>query len=373
MATTTDTGLSSGESGHNADDWASTLNDEGLNKIIADLNARRDADLFENEVYQRFFNRFGFKVSSVEDIPVQEVRRVEGGPRKKSKSRPGLSDRHLKLTWEQKCQIAQVECDEYRHEMAKEEEETSGIISNLRARMEDIDIRSDDLGKNKAEFKKSVIKDAFIEGREAYASEKFLRYTDEYLRQKDTVIDKLRLSNTALRAQLRKCRDQLRQKEEMGEVLHAVDFEQLKIDNAQCLARIDERNRRIQELKLMAGRTLQTLNNHKNVLNQLHREKKRVTNEINQRMDISNRAVNEMATVRGEIYEEKYNNEKFKAYMESYRVPSVMDFVHVREEYNDITRRESTYRRKLKIAEMALTRHRKLWAQVQRCTVPKDT
>lgn len=53
------------------------------------------------------------------------------------------------------------------------------------------------------------------------------------------------------------------QKEEMGEVLHEVDFNQLKIENQQYIEKIDERNQDLLRLKLMAGNTLQVLNTYK--------------------------------------------------------------------------------------------------------------
>lgn len=52
-------------------------------------------------------------------------------------------------------------------------------------------------------------------------------------------------------------------KEEMGEVLHEVDFNQLKIENQQYIEKIDERNQDLLRLKLMAGNTLQVLNSYK--------------------------------------------------------------------------------------------------------------
>lgn len=53
------------------------------------------------------------------------------------------------------------------------------------------------------------------------------------------------------------------QKEELGEALHEVDFQQLKIENAQFLEKIDERNQDLLQLKLTVGNTLQILNFYK--------------------------------------------------------------------------------------------------------------
>lgn len=49
----------------------------------------------------------------------------------------------------------------------------------------------------------------------------------------------------------------------MGEVLHEVDFNQLKIENSQYLEKIDERNQDLLRLKLMATNVLQILNTYK--------------------------------------------------------------------------------------------------------------
>ena len=55
----------------------------------------------------------------------------------------------------------------------------------------------------------------------------------------------------------------LLQKEEMGEVLHEVDFNQLKIENQQYLEKIDERNQDLLRLKMMHTSTQQVLNTFK--------------------------------------------------------------------------------------------------------------
>lgn len=49
----------------------------------------------------------------------------------------------------------------------------------------------------------------------------------------------------------------------MGEVLHAIDFDQLQIENKQYLAKIEERNSELMRLKLTAGNTIQNLNSYK--------------------------------------------------------------------------------------------------------------
>lgn len=83
------------------------------------------------------------------------------------------------------------------------------------------------------------------------------RFMEEKLRQKDTVIEKLRLKNSTTKAQIAKMEQQLAHKEEMGEVLHLVDFDQLKIENQQYMEKIEERNNELLRLKLSTSRTVQ--------------------------------------------------------------------------------------------------------------------
>ena len=62
-----------------------------------------------------------------------------------------------------------------------------------------------------------------------------------------------------LQVQVRKMEQQLHQKEDMGEVLHVVDFDQLKIENQQYLDRIEERNTELLRLKAATGKAVQVV------------------------------------------------------------------------------------------------------------------
>lgn len=77
------------------------------------------------------------------------------------------------------------------------------------------------------------------------------------------MIEKYRLKLVGLKTQEKKLTTQIRQKEEMGEVLSAIDFDQLKIENQQYLERIEDRNKDLVEKKRTASNALLTLNNTK--------------------------------------------------------------------------------------------------------------
>ncbi|KAF0774406.1 hypothetical protein AaE_001894, partial [Aphanomyces astaci] len=100
-------------------------------------------------------------------------------------------------------------------------------------------------------------------------AEKMVRYMEEKLRAKDAIVEKLRLKNATLKSQAQKIDAQLRQKEEMGDALHYIDFHQLQIENKQYVAKIEERNDELLKLKQTTGNTVQLLNTLKQKLSDL--------------------------------------------------------------------------------------------------------
>ncbi|VUZ40052.1 unnamed protein product, partial [Hymenolepis diminuta] len=109
---------------------------------------------------------------------------------------------------------------------------------------------------------------------------KLSRFLEEVLKTGDILIDRLRLNNSTLRSQRKKLLAEQKQKEEIGEILHEVDFEQLKIENAQFLEIIDTKNQELVRLKLAAGRITQTLNSIKRKLAQVGQESSKILGEI---------------------------------------------------------------------------------------------
>lgn len=80
---------------------------------------------------------------------------------------------------------------------------------------------------------------------------------EDRLKAKDNLIEKLDLKNHSLQTQRWKLSQRVAQKEQMSDMLNAVDFDQLKIENQQYLERIEEKNTELLQVKLTTGRTVQ--------------------------------------------------------------------------------------------------------------------
>lgn len=187
------------------------------------------------------------------------------------------------LTIEQKCEIANSEYELMQQELKEDKKRAERIANTLRAVLEETDIRISELKKDAYEFKRDIVVGGENMRTGKTMAEKMTRYMEEKLRQRDSLIEKLRLKNATIKAQMNKVEAHLRQKEEMGDVLHYIDFHQLQIENKQYLSRIEERNAELLRLKTTTGKTVHTLNVVKQKLLDGIRDSNWLKNEISSR------------------------------------------------------------------------------------------
>ncbi len=83
---------------------------------------------------------------------------------------------------------------------------------------------------------------------------------------KELEVIAVRLENIKLKNQLKKKEQELKAKEELGEGLHMIDFEQLKIENQTYNEKIEERNEELAKLKKKINNTVQILTHVKEKL-----------------------------------------------------------------------------------------------------------
>ncbi|KAL5021439.1 hypothetical protein ScPMuIL_000594 [Solemya velum] len=328
-----------------AEDRLQELTDEQLYNLLEDTIRGNEILQAETQMFEKYLKRvepkdlLGIQPGHTQGLtPSQSAQDViRGMGRKRSKSRSSNIDRSLRLSAEQKCDIAQREIEELKDEIEKLKEESEKVLDTYKAIMEEADLRL-------AETKKNLM---------------------NKIRSRDTLIEKLRLKNSTLKVQKKKLHLQLKQKEEMGEVLHEVDFNQLKIENQQYLEKIDEKNQDLLRLKLMAGNTLQVLNSYKKKLHTLTMESDRLLSEITSRNDLSTRIDTETNVVEVDRAKAEKINRKLRGQLTDYRVPDVMEYVTEKADLYELQKKVKSWERKVEIAEMALKTHRKTWNQMQ--------
>jgi len=168
----------------------------------------------------------------------------------------------------------------------------------------------------------------------------------------DNMKDKLRLKNVSLKVQRKKMLLQLRQKEEVGEALHEVDFQQLKIENAQFLETIEAKNQELIQLKLASGNTLQVLNTYKSKLHQAMEMSINLDKEILLRNELLEKIERETLQVEEDRAKAEAVNQKLRKQLAEFRAPQVMLYVREKVLNGDLEKTVKMWERKVEIAEV---------------------
>jgi hypothetical protein len=219
--------------------------------------------------------------------------------------------------------------------------------------LEQIDLRISSMKREAYEFKRDVVVAGENPRTGRTISEKVIKYYEDQTRNKDGIVDKLRLKNQTLRAQLAKLETSLKQKDEVGDVLHYIDFHQLQIENKQYLAKIEEKNAELMRLKLSTGQTIQTLNSMKVQLGDVARETSRLKGEIKIRTQLLTRLRAENVSL-GETIAKSQDLGLTLARVarESSDMPTIMDYVELKALQANLAKEAASWERKMEIMQL---------------------
>ena len=222
----------------------------------------------------------------------------------------------------------------------------------LRSELEETDLSIQEVKRDTYEFKRDIVIGAenFRTGKTV--AEKMLRYLEERLRQKEGLVEKLKLKNSSLKQQIHKMESQLSQKEEMGEVLHVIDFDQLKIENQQYLEKIEERNNELLRLKLTTGKTVQVLNKLKSKLSALETQSKFLYKRIDENRSALAKVEDEISVAANDTQTAQRANRQLKAELADTERPQVPDYMAVVRDVMELKKKKGDWLRKIEIARM---------------------
>jgi len=216
--------------------------------------------------------------------------------------------------------------------------------------MEERFTRIAEANKEKYEFKRDVLVGGINPRTGKIMAEKVTRYYEEKQKQKDGLLEKLKLKNRALRSQNNKLLKQLQQREDMGEVLKEIDFAQLKIENKQYSITIDEKNNDLIRLKLTTGNATQVLNALMEKLNQLTSQSEWLKGEIKYREQILERVKEDIEKAITEKRIATTKNDQLKHQHESVKVPEIIDYVQQKTEEYQLKKKVLNWERKVEIS-----------------------
>ncbi|XP_026645700.1 coiled-coil domain-containing protein 113 isoform X2 [Microtus ochrogaster] len=299
--------------------------------LVEELSYGNSALKTETEMFEKYYSKLeprDHRMPRLSEIKFSAAEFSQFRSRRKSKARAGL-DRTSGLSVDQKLELVQKELEDTREEIRHMRANAERDLQHHEAIIEEAEIRWIELQRAVHEFEKDILKTISKKKGSILATQKVMKYIEDMNRRRDNMKDKLCLKNVSLKVQKKKMLLQLRQKEEVGEALHDVDFQQLKIENAQFLETIEARNQELIQLKLASGNTLQVLNIYKD------RAKAHTLNI------------------------------KLRKQLAEFRAPQVMAYVKEKILNGDLEKTIKMWERKVEIAEMSLKGYRKAWNKMK--------
>ncbi|XP_052584551.1 coiled-coil domain-containing protein 113 isoform X2 [Peromyscus californicus insignis] len=297
--------------------------------LVEELSYGNSALRTETEMFEKYYFRLeprDYRTPRLSELKISSAEFSQFRSRRKSKAR--LGDR-AGLTVDQKLELVQKELEDTREEIRHMRANAERDLQYHEAIIEEVDIRWTEVQRAVHDFEKDIMKTISKKKGSILATQKVMKYIEDMNRRRDNMKDKLCLKNVSLKVQKKKMLLQLRQKEEVGEALHDVDFQQLKIENAQFLETIEARNQELIQLKLASGNTLQVLNTYKD------RAKAHALNN------------------------------KLRKQLAEFRAPQVMMYVKEKILNGELEKTIRMWERKVEIAEMSLKGYRKAWNKMK--------
>ena len=231
-----------------------------------------------------------------------------GGGRRRGKAYRRKSSDHKDtfLTLEDKQQIFPTETDRLKLEREKNDRLVEDARDLIRATIEESQTRIKEVKMEMAYFKREIAGDKDV------SADKVLKFFADRPAQKESVVHKLKEKCNSLHQQIAKYTNQLRQREDVGEAFHTIDFDQLKIENHQFNERIEQKNMELVELKGTTTRTVQTLNGLTDKLNVMTAEQARLKKELHSRQEHVSKLTLEIASVDKEGATAKKEEHRFE-------------------------------------------------------------
>ncbi|KAG9395806.1 protein of unknown function (DUF4201) [Carpediemonas membranifera] len=305
----------------------------------------------ENALFRSFIKRFDNVIPAESDIEDDENEQ----PRRKQISQMESSMKPLLV--EDKLTIALKEVEDLQEDISTAQRDGEQINTSIRALISAADGLITDTMKEAHDFKRTVIVSDNGEG-ENVDADRVIKFFTERTKALRTRGEKLKLKNANITRQAGKLKKQLQQKTETGEVLHAIDYDQLKIEHQQHLERIEQKNQELLRLKITSGNTILVLNQLKKQLTTLLDESTWLRAELTAREAVASKLDADIGLATKQQHSVIAVQRSLKQEQHGTNEPRPIDYIKIKAKENDLIKARDNYRRKIEIAEMRVKRAR---------------
>jgi hypothetical protein len=153
-----------------------------------------------------------------------------------------------------------------RDAVEREQAQYDEIALQLQDRLDEKEEKAENIRNSFATFKREIAIASENSRTGRPIPKKIIAKFEDTETEKDKDVSKVRLRNINLIMQLKKLEGKLREKEQLADGLHLIDFEQLKIENQTLNEKIEERNEDLHKLRKKTTTTVQVLTHIKEKL-----------------------------------------------------------------------------------------------------------
>ncbi|XP_004924986.1 coiled-coil domain-containing protein 113 [Bombyx mori] len=224
----------------------------------------------------------------------------------------------------------------------------------LKAQLEEIGLRVNDIVKSYELFDKQVIVEGWDSIAQRIPAEIWIRFMTEWVKATDSQIGKLRLRTSTLNTHYSKLKGQIQVKEELSQNLRPVDFDKLKIENGECISVIEQKIQQLGELKKMTGDANLNLAVHKKALMQQNTYLANVLRTIRTKQQQAAVLDREKNVIEDEADKLEDKLEGVRKLRSAFEVPDVMDYVRVKAEVADLKHSIKMLENRSRVQQFAL-------------------
>lgn len=344
------------------------LTDQQLIDIVTDLETDYNHQSLENQIFREFlFNNdpsilHGFKTlfdfakgegpAPPELLSDYALRR--SGKLDSASLSSMLDTRGPKVNISQKIDMVIKATEDIEAKLEIFLGKSQKVRTRLKAELEEFRIRECDIREARDIFEFNIVTHGVDKLTQRIPAEKFIRYMEDWLKSATLNIEKLRLRTASLQVHFKKVSQTLVQRQELGENVHPVDFDQLEIENKHFLEKIDQKNIHFVELKKMNGGANLVLSKHKKYLQKQQQEYNSLKSKIGKHEKLMLEIEKECDSVAKEAERAAETLEYIKKLKNSYTVPDVMDYIKLKRELNEYRKNVKVWQRRKKIQDITL-------------------
>ncbi|KAF7231957.1 hypothetical protein EG68_11046 [Paragonimus skrjabini miyazakii] len=173
------------------------------------------------------------------------------------------------------------------------------------------------------------------------------------------------LENEHLRANLKRLSRQLAESESKGETVHTIDVEEVQIKCNIHFRKLCDLQLRCVQAKSLSNRCTHLYDIQKLKLDRAIAESENLKTSTKRRVFMNEKVEERVRFYYESRFREAYKIHKMKTRMESFKFPTMDNFIQVVQTDKELDRRLGIQSRRMRIAKLSLQRHKKAWARLK--------